>query len=355
MTRLLHALRRAGPLVLAAATVLTLSAPARAESTVWSRAADPASFTRGVLLAKVDALINEYVHLLDTPTAFRRSQVLGRARRMLERADAANSDDVTVRLRLAKVCYVLYDVEGDEDRLDQAIAHYQWALRSAELPTLTKARILNNLAIALARLARHEEEVAHYHEAIELDPDPANQAVLRANQAEGFMAQGQILEAIRGYRAALAATPIAMVNRGHSVTTIWGLAVALDRSGDNNGALEHVGQARSYDPFDRLLQSSTWFFVPPYDEDWYVALGHWQRARSNELSEDERLDAYDSAITSWRSYMNRAPMDDHWLSLAAVRLRACEQERERARDRFARSQRERAGRPAPRKDLQWPE
>lgn len=340
---------------MAALAAITRPAPVRAEGTVWSRAAEPETFTRGVLLANVDALINEYVHLLDTPTAFRRSQVLGRARRMLERADAANSDDVTVRLRLAKICYLLYDVEGDEDRLDQAIAHYQWALARAPLPTLTKARILNSLAIALARLARHEEEVAHYDEAIDLDPDPAAQAVLRANQAEGFMAQGQILKAIRGYRGALAATPTAIVNQGGSVTTIWGLAVALDRSGDMSGALEHVSRARSYDPFDRLLQSSSWFFVPSYDEDWYLALGHWQRARASELTEEERLDAYDSAIASWRSYMNRAPMEDHWLPLAAVRLRACEQERERARERFARSRRERAGRPAPRKDLQWPE
>lgn len=348
-----RALCGGGSLVLCA--MLASPDRAHAQSTVWSRAADPESFSKGVLLAKVDALVNEYVHLLDTPTAFRRSQVLARARRMLERADAADSDDVTVRLRLAKVCYLLYDVEGDEDRLDQAIAHYQWALRSAPLPTLTKARILNNLAIALARLARHEEEVAHYDQAIKLDPDPSAQGVLRANQAEGFMAQGQILEAIRGYRAALAATPTAIVNQGGSVTTIWGLAVALDRSGDMNGALEHIGRARTYDPFDRLLQSSSWFFVPSYDEDWYLALGHWQRARTPELSEEERLDAYDSAITSWRSYMNRAPMDDHWLSLAAVRLRICEQERQQARERFARSRRERAGRPAPRKDLQWPD
>ena len=348
MTRL-----RVGALLLALSIAMASPTDARAESTVWSRAANPSTFARGVLLGKVDALINEYVHLLDTPTAFRRSQVLGRARRKLELADAANSDNASLRLRLAKVYYLLYDVEGDETRLDQAIAHYQWALKNASLPTLTKARILNSLAIALARLARHEEEVARYDDAIAIDPDPAAQAVLRANQAEGFMARGQILEAIRGYRSALAATPTAIVNQGGGVTTIWGLAVALDRSGDVRGALEHVARARSYDPFDRLLQSSSWFFVPTYDEDWYLALGHWQRARSTDLSDEERLDAYDSAIASWRSYMNRAPMEDHWLPLAAVRLRTCEQERQQARERFARSRREQAGRPAPRKDLRW--
>jgi len=347
-------LRRLAIAIASGAAITATVAPADADTSVWTRAANPESFERDVLLAKVDALMNEYFHLRQMPAAFRRSQALGRARRMLERAGAASSEDVTVRLRLAQVYYNLYEVDGDQDRLEQAIVHYQWAI-AAPLPSLTKARVLNTLAIALARLARHEEEIAAYDQAIALEPEPAAQAVLRANQAEGFMAQGQILKAIRGYRAALDATPTWLLNVGGGATTMWGLAVALDRSGDLQAALEQIGRARSYDAGDDALRSSNWFFVPPYDEDWYAALGHWQRARALEPTDNERLVAYDAAVAAWRSYMNRAPMEDQWLPLAAVRLQSCERERERARERLARARRERGDRPAPRKDLQWPE
>lgn len=335
-----------------ALSIVLMTQTASADTTVWTRAANPSTFARDQLMAKVDALMNEYIHLRQTPTAFRRAMVLGRARRLLEQAEAASSDDVMLRLRLAQVYYRLYDVEGDPSRLDQAIAHYQKAVE-APLPRITKARILNSLAICLARLGRHDQEVAVYDAAIATEPDPEAQAVLRANQAEGHMAQGHILEAIAGYRAALAATPSAlMIESG--VTTMWGLAVALDRSGDLDRALEHVERARSYDPFDRRINGSGWFYVPPYDEDWYAALGHWQQARLPEESEEDRLAAYDAAIAAWRSYTSRAPMSDRWLPLASVRLRACEKERERFRDRAAERPNEQRGRRGPRKDLRWP-
>jgi tetratricopeptide (TPR) repeat protein len=190
-----------------------------------------------------------------------------------------------------------------------------------------RARALNSLAIGYARLGMHQQEIDAYDRAIVLQPDPQAHAILLANQAEAFMALGSIIRAVRGYKASLGATPGAlMIDSG--VTTLWGLAVSLDRSGDLDGALERIRTARSYDPVDARINGPNWFYVPEHDEDWYAALGHWQRARHAKGEGDLMAESYRDALASWRSFIERAPMSDPWLPLASRRLQQCERERD---------------------------
>ena len=110
------------------------------------------------------------------------------------------------------------------------------------------------------------------------------------------------------------------------VTTLWGLAVALDRSGDLDQALRQIDLARTYDFADRALTDPAWFFVPPYDEAWYSALGQWATARHAELAA-VRVEAYARAVARWRDYLSQAPPDDRWAPLARHRLAQCDRER----------------------------
>jgi len=314
----------AAAIVMAAAAV---SSSVHADETVWGYASQPERRVEAQLLTQIDALMSEFIHLRERPLSLRRSLVLNRARRILERTAIHRSKVPAVRHRVAMVYYRLFDVERQSSLLRQAIPHFEMVATS-RAPVSVRAQVLNNLAICHARLGDHAQEVRAYARALAIEPDPAAHAILLANQAEGYMGQGRILRALRGYRASLAQTPGAMM-LDSGVTTLWGLAVALDRSGDLDGALEQVAAARAYDPNDRSINGPTWFYVPPYDKHWYRALGHWQTARSSD-DPAAQLAAYDSAIASWRAYLDNAVPNDHWLALAETRLRQCEQQLARA-------------------------
>ena len=310
-----------------AAAITLGAAPTQAEPSIWQRAADPAVHRDAQLLSTAEILLGEYIYLRRAPDSFRRSQILQKARRTMEREGAPDSEDVQVRYHLAEIYYRLSDVERDDGRLDDAIAHLEWVAASAG-PVTLRAQALHSLAICYARLERHEDEIAANQRALTIEPDVETFSLLLANQAEGYMARGDVRMAVLGYRASLASTPsYLMAERG--VTTLWGLAVALDRSGDLDGALEQIALARALDPNDEQLGKPSWFFVPEYDEDWYHALGHWQLGRTLD-DRDDRVHAFRAAVASLRSFVERADADDPWLPLGARRLAQCEKELTRA-------------------------
>ena len=141
------------------------------------------------------------------------------------------------------------------------------------------------------------------------------------------MLLGDITPAVEGYRAALALLTADHMMFGSGPTTLWGLAVALDRSGDLDSGLDAIRVARSYDAQDKQINGPGWFYLPDYDRHWYEALGHWQVARKSEVVTSVRVDAYARAVASWEEYVSSAARDDKWLPLARVRLKQCEKER----------------------------
>jgi hypothetical protein len=140
------------------------------------------------------------------------------------------------------------------------------------------------------------------------------------------MLLGDINAAVEGYRAALGLLSTDYLLFGSGATTLWGLGVALDRSGDLDAGLESVRLARTYDAKDEQIHGRGWFFLPRYDEHWYAALGYWQVARKTDMG-SVRAEAYVRALASWDRYLTEAAADDKWLSLARVRRRQCDKER----------------------------
>jgi tetratricopeptide (TPR) repeat protein len=230
------------------------------------------------------------------------------ARRILEAAGGARARDPLLRLQYGEVLSNLG----------------AWAEAAAVLETVVdrvpgplRVEALGELAVAYARLGRTREEIACYDRALALEPHALSQATMLANQAEAYMSTGDLARAIAGYRAALATLdPLSGAEVAlFSPTIHWGLAVALDRSGELDAALDAVQRARSYDPADKGLSSSSWFYNPPHDEAWYAALGHLMVARRGP-DLDVRQAAYQRAIERFREYVGRAPPDDRWLPLA---------------------------------------
>jgi tetratricopeptide (TPR) repeat protein len=300
---------------------------------VWTAARQPAVAARAELLEKAERALYEGA------LAKERGSTLGElfaddaerlrqieARGLLEQAGGANSPNMTVRLRYANV---IRSMAQDQKPINAvAIESANKILRSviANRPAPVIASVTwTEIALCHAVLGQREKEIHAYGEALALEPLGYHRAVLLANRAESYMGMGRLEEGIAGYRESIAALlPIEM--HVYGVTTLWGLAVALDRQGDLEDALEKIKLAREYDPLDARLRSGSWFYSPPHDEYWYKALGAWSVARASDYG-FEKDSEYARALDNWESYIGNAPANDPYVAFALARREACEKER----------------------------
>lgn len=313
-----------------------VSGSVSAEPSIWARARNPDEDARRALVAEADALQLKYHRLVSERRqhSLDRREVetlagmyLQRAAELLEQAGAARSPDHFLRLQLA-------DVYGLLGKHTESLAVLEGMLRigrhasaaSSDPPTPLATRAWASLAVAYAHAGRTADEIEAYTKALEHQPVARERARILANRAEAHMLLGDITAAVDGYRAALSLLSSDYLLFGTGPTTLWGLAVALDRSGDLDGGLEAVRLARSYDPLDRQINGPGWFYVPDYDRHWYAALGHWAVARKAEVA-SVRAEAYGRAVAALDEFVMKAARDDKWLPLARVRLKQCEKER----------------------------
>jgi tetratricopeptide (TPR) repeat protein len=323
---------------IAAALVIVLLAPAasagpegvsRAQnpvSSVWERARRPQVVQERELVAEAESYELRYHQLGMGHPVLDRAELavlgdmyLARAAELLEKAGADTSRDLFLRYRLASV-YAM------RQKSERAVALLE-SIARAEPPAPLRAAVFADLAVAYARLGRVEDEIEAYGESLRVQPLAHERSRLFANRAEAYMLLGHITSAVAGYRAALALLSSDYLMFGGGPTTLWGLAVALDRSGDLDSGLDAVRLARTYDPKDEQINGPGWFYMPAYDRHWYEALGHWQVGRKVDVVTAVRADAYGRAVASWEEYVANAARADQWLPLARVRLSQCETER----------------------------
>jgi len=243
--------------------------------------------------------------------------MLMEALRTLERIDAPASPDPRVRFLHGRL---LQRVGRDVDAVEALRAAIAFA---PSHPSVSEAWF--SLAVSFARLGRTEEEIRAYDEWLAREPSAKDRAVGYSNQAEGYMAAGKLHEAVRGYRRA--------VDLAHdNALAHWGLAVALDRSGNPAGALREAAAALTYDPDAKQLGSPNVFFVPARDRFWYRALGAMARAQS---APDDALRSlwWERATLLWQQYLDAAPVDDRWAPIARIRHAFCERATREARSR----------------------
>lgn len=222
-------------------------------------------------------------------------------------------------------------------RWPEAVPIWESILRDGATPAPIRSDALSELAIAYARVDRQSDETNAYEAALALEEGGSSAQMLPidwpsggrvtmlANQAEAFMAQGDIERAIAGYRASLESVDSTLMGLAFSPTTLWSLGVALDRAGDLSGGLDSIALARSYDPNDARIKGPSWFFVPSYDEHYYWALGHWLVGR-RAADQDDRIAGYERSVASWASFLAAAPEGDKYVPIARARLRLAQKE-----------------------------
>lgn len=304
---------------------------AAADSNVWRRAATPSQAATEDTLNEGRRQLDQYVTTVagvDTSESI--ATYLFAAKSLLEKQHAESADAPSMRYLAARIEQALHARDHDLAHLEKAIVLLRWVVApERKLPIELRAAALFELAVCCAHLGRRADEITAYVTDLEIEPNALHRSLIFANQADALMNRGDLEAAKRGYRNALnllTGVVISVVG----ATTLWGLAVALDRSGDLPRALETVALARSYDPTDSQLRGPNWFFVPARESYWYDALGHWTRARAT-TEPGEQQKAYAKAEASFRSYAASSPLDDRWRTLGNVRATQCAKEAVKAR------------------------
>ena len=324
------ALRRA--LSLAAATGLAALAviapsPALASPTVWSRARDPRVGVQDEMVRDAQKAVMRYRRMRRAggpQVASLAALLLRDARQQLAKVVASGATDFGVRLLYVGV---LRDAHED----DEAFKVLTKLLADGP-PDALRADALGELAILHAIAGRREQEIRAYTESLALEPHAHLRSRLLSNRAEALMATGDVTAAVEGYRQALA--PLTTLELfWYAPTTLFGMGVALDRSGNLESGIDAIKLARAYDPIDKGLRGPGWFFSPSHDSHWYWALGAWSSARTATLW-GARADAFERSVFEWEQYIQEAPADDRWIPLAHVRLAAVKSEQERMRKAF---------------------
>lgn len=324
---------RLAVLAAAVATWLALSTTARGDTVpgVWDRARDPH-------VEDTYQLHVEIQRRLMLPGEPGESQVLI-ARAMLEQAGAETSSDVRLRFDLGRVYFRLGSLVA-KDYYPRSAKVLKAALRDAPKHPMAEEGWLW-LAFACGHTGDHACERDAYIQVLRLASEEILRATPLLNLAETSMHLGDLRGAIEEYREAIRISAHLPADT-KAPLAVWGLAVALDRSGDH---LEAEKQARFAISLERSMGvRAAWgggpspllhdkdevFFEPAYEIYWYDGLGAVALARSaNGAAEAAYF--WRMAEEGFAAYLARAvPAGDRWVEIAKARLATAKAERGKA-------------------------
>jgi tetratricopeptide (TPR) repeat protein len=286
-----------GWLLATALAALTGAGASRADTptTGWDAVRDPAAAASYALHLRVR-------EILAAPQVGPRLPTLVRARTLLEQAHAASSPDVRLRFDLGEV----YERLDDNVHAAEVLAP---ALDTVPDDPATGEAFLA-LANAYAKLDQSQEERRVYERFLPKVTDDRTRSTAMLNLAEANMHLGNLEQSIAGYRATkdLAAQLPNLIELTYhtGALAVWGLAVALDRSGDIAGGAKEAKLAVELDHEMGIIRlSPDVFFAPERERDWYVALGFIEYAKETEESRGAAL-WWQRAEGCWREYIRDA-------------------------------------------------
>jgi tetratricopeptide (TPR) repeat protein len=208
---------------------------------------------------------------------------------------------------------------------------------------------LRSLAYAYAKLDRPREERLTYKRFLSKVMSESERATATLNLAEAEMrlvaigdSAGSMVDSVADYREAaevaarLPNTPSASLT---ATLALWGLAVALDRSGDPQAAAQEAKLANQLDPDQRQIGNdsvnSGVFFEPRHERLYYTALGAQQAAKTS-VEPRQQLERWTKAFERWSAYVREAERLEpkvRWLPLARAHRDAAKKEMDAAAKR----------------------
>ena len=190
----------------------------------------------------------------------------------------------------------------------EAIEAYETLRR--EHPTFQPAQVAFDLAIVYTRDLQFDAAARCYAEGAPLEIDVDQQGVLYSNWAEVTMLSGDLVTAVRLYRRAIDLA----TGRSAYLLPLWGLAVALDRLGEREAALEAATRALTAEAGSMaILHADGVFFEPESEIHYYEALGHEALSRMPGNDPDAELQR---AAKSWRTFFEEGGQQTPWATSA---------------------------------------
>lgn len=333
--------------ILLGAMLLAPAAQADTPPTAWDRAKDPnaapvfalhTAVRRSLRQAKEERAIRRYMPNTDAGHLTLQNVV-----DQLERYGAEKSADVRLRFDLGEAYVAIAPFEVDRPaRYRKAMAVTRSALAMAPDHPMAEEGWWT-LALACGNVGETTCEKEAYVEHLKHRTEPEGRATPVLNLAETEMHLGNLREAIEGYREALRLSGLLQGDPLTAPLAMWGLAVALDRSGDHLGAEREARSAVELEissgwrrqPGVTALRSDGVFFYPSYEVHWYEGLEFTALARTAKTAR-ESFRLFEKAETSFARYVAGAERDkDRWLDVAKARLAATRVDREKAEKRAA--------------------
>jgi tetratricopeptide (TPR) repeat protein len=328
---------RRGPLFALAGIALGALAalPAHADTppTRWDRARDP-SLSESY---RLHVEVHRRLVLGDRPRIDLEDAGARGALALLERYHAERSKDPVLRFDLGTVYLTIREYDKAAKALTSALADFP------NHPAAEEGWL--RLAQACGHTADHDCERRAYTQVLNRQTEEVFRGTPTLNLAETEMHFGNLREAIEGYREALRISgrvPSGIV----PPLAVWGVAVALDRSGDPIGAEKEArfGHTllRSMGRPNLLHDPNEVYFTPDYEVHWYDGLGFIAQAREA-TTPSERVRLWRAAERSFASYVRGGePAKDRWLEIAKVRLATAKAEREKAEKKYGKEPRREA-------------
>lgn len=187
-------------------------------------------------------------------------------------------------------------------------------------PGYRPATLAFELAILYTRTLQFDRAAQCYADGAPLELNTAQLGVLYSNWAEVTMLAGRLIEAVRLYERAIDASS----NGREFLLPLWGLAVALDRLGERETALEHATRALHAEAGSMaVLHSDGVFFEPESEIHYYEGLGHEALSRMPGVDSNASLE---HAAQAWRAFFATGGDQTPWAASARDNLTRIETE-----------------------------
>jgi tetratricopeptide (TPR) repeat protein len=304
-----------------AVVFVLLASRATGAPSVWERARDPhalavrEALTKALRAREPRELSPEALTSLPAFEAL----LAQRAVIILEEAGGEALDD-------PEVWYFLGDslIAANRGREEEGRTLLRRALAAApDSPEAAEAWF--EIGIASNRLRQFQDERAAYTEALRVQWDGRQRAIIQMNRGEAGMSLGLLREARADYEAALVLADDPEIR----ALTAWGLAVALARDEDLPDALRRAWEASQFKFRDAqgtlvsAIELPSVFYTPDYEIYFYRALGAMAAAEHAEKPQDRKTEL-EWAISQWQRYLAEArPVGDRWTANAEFHLTWC--------------------------------
>lgn len=305
---------------------------------VWERARDPevgdafAVHTQAAArLASINPDRTDDGSFVSPAIALNNEALLRGAIAMLQSAGAETSKSPLLRFDLARAYGLLGQYLSIPGSFERASKLYKSFI--ADFPDNVQAdEAWDGLADACAHTAERACELTAWREVLLRETEPAARLTPTLNLAEVEMHEGDLKSSIDDYREAFALAARVPSEHGMEISILseYGLAVALDRAGENNEAEHHAALAYSMENQMKVLHGPGTYFVPDYEINWYDAVTAAARARVA-TNVAGRLALWQDAVDASTRYVKAGEKaHDKWLAIAKARLASYTVERDKA-------------------------